>query len=100
VGPPWITSILSLGSRPDVLRIQLFVTRHTAKEIQPPSSDIETFRGRPNVDTLIGKEVELQAGAIVVSVSGTGGMADDVRRAVRKRQGVSNIDLVEESFSW
>lgn len=97
---PWITYIFSLDSRPEVLRIQLYVTRHTAKEIQPPSLDIETFCGRPNVDTLIGKEVEVQAGAVVVSVCGTGGMADDVRRAVRKRQGVSNIDLVEESFSW
>lgn len=52
------------------------------------------------MDTLIGMESENQVGAMGVSVCGTGSLQDDVRAAVRKRQGDSNVDFVEESFSW
>ena len=98
---PWMTTILGMDQRRDILRVQLFVTRpRSAKEIQSPSSTVQMFPGRPNVDTLVGKEVENQVGAMAVSVCGTAGLADDVRRAVRRRQCVANIDLVEESFSW
>lgn len=41
-----------------------------------------------------------QVGAMAVSVCGPGGMGDDVRRAVRERQGGRVMDLYEESFSW
>jgi predicted ferric reductase len=98
---PWMTSILALDRRRDILRIQLFVTRpRSTKEIHSPSTTVQMFPGRPNVETLIEKESESQVGAMAVSVCGTGSLADDVRRAVRRRQHVANIDLVEESFSW
>ena len=98
---PWMTSILALDKRRDVLRIQLFVTRpRSTKEIHSPSATVQMFPGRPNVDTLIGLECENQVGAMGVSVCGTGGLSDDVRMAVRKRQSMRNIDFVEESFSW
>lgn len=41
-----------------------------------------------------------QVGAMAVSICGPGGMGDDVRRAVRERQGRRVMDLYEESFSW
>ena len=45
-------------------------------------------------------ECDRRVGAMVVGVCGTGGLADEVRRAVRRRQGVGVVDLVEESYSW
>ena len=98
---PWMTTILAMDKRRDVLRIQLFVTRpRSTKEIHSPSATVQMFPGRPNVNTLIEMESENQVGAMGVSVCGTAGLSDDVRRAVRKRQSVRNIDFVEESFSW
>ena len=61
---------------------------------------MQMFPGRPNVDTLVGMEMEGMVGAMGVSVCGTGGLADEVRGAVRRRQGAGNVDFVEESFSW
>lgn len=98
---PWMTTILAMDKRRDVLRIQLFVTRpRSTKEIHSPSATVQMFPGKPNVDTLIEMESENQVGCMGVSVCGTGGLSDDVRRAVRRRQGTRNIDFLEESFSW
>ena len=98
---PWMTQILSMDRRREVLRILLFITRpRNTKEIQSPSSTVQMFPGRPNVDTLIGMEVENQVGAMGVLVCGNGGLSDDVRRVCRKRQGPTHVDYVEESFSW
>ncbi|OQD77472.1 hypothetical protein PENDEC_c002G03542 [Penicillium decumbens] len=98
---PWMTSILAMDRRREVLRIMLFVTRpRNTKEIQSPSSTVQMFPGRPNVDTLVGMEVENQVGAMGVMVCGNGGLSDDVRKVCRKRQDRTNIDFVEESFTW
>ena len=98
---PWMTSILSMEKRRDILKVLLFVTRpRSTKEIQSPSATVQMFPGRPNVDTLLGIECESQVGAMAVSVCGTGSLQDSVRKAVRKRQQWSNIDFLEESFSW
>ena len=98
---PWMTTILALDRRRDVLRIQLFVTRpRSTKEIISPSATVQMFPGRPNVDTLIGMECENQIGAMGVSVCGTGGLSDAVRDAVRRRQGVRNVDFIESTFGW
>ena len=98
---PWMTTILAMDKRRDILRIQLFVTRpRSTKEIHSPSATVQMFPGKPNVDTLIDMESENQVGAMGVSVCGTGGLSDDVRMAVRKRQGLRNIDFMEESYSW
>ncbi|KAI9796775.1 MAG: hypothetical protein M1835_003131, partial [Candelina submexicana] len=97
---PWMTEILAMDKRREVLRILLFVTRpRSTKEIQSPSATVQMFPGRPNVETLIALEAENQVGAMAVTVCGTGSLSDDVRRAVRCRQTRSNIDLIEESFS-
>lgn len=98
---PWMTSVLAMHRRREVLRIMLFVTRpRNTKEIQSPSATVQMFPGRPNIDTLVGIEVENQIGAMGVLVCGNGGLSDDVRKVCRKRQARSNIDYIEESFSW
>lgn len=98
---PWMTSILAMDRRREVLRIMLFVTRpRSTKEIQSPSATVQMFPGRPNVDTLVDMESENQVGAMGVLVCGNGSLSDDVRKVCRKRQSRSNIDYVEESFSW
>ncbi|KAJ6151522.1 Riboflavin synthase-like beta-barrel [Penicillium chermesinum] len=98
---PWMTSILAMDRRREVLRIMLFVTRpRNTKEIQSPSATVQMFPGRPNIDTLVSMEVENQVGAMGVLVCGNGSLSDDVRHVCRKRQSGSNIDFFEESFSW
>lgn len=98
---PWMTTILGMERRREVLRILLFITRpRNTKEIHSPSATVQMFPGRPNTDTLIDMEIEHQIGAMGVMVCGTGSLGDDVRRACRKRQAISNIDFIEESFSW
>jgi ferredoxin-NADP reductase len=98
---PWMTSILAMDRRREVLRIMLFVTRpRNTKEIQSPSATVQMFPGRPNIDTLVGMEVENQVGSMGVLVCGNGGLSDDVRKVCRRRQKRTNVDYVEESFSW
>ncbi|KAH7360548.1 ferric reductase like transmembrane component-domain-containing protein [Rhexocercosporidium sp. MPI-PUGE-AT-0058] len=98
---PWMTSILAMDKRRDVLRIMLFISRpRSTKEIHSPSATVQMFPGRPNIETLMDLEIENQVGAMGVSVCGSGALSDDVRSAVRARQHVTNIDFVEEAFSW
>ncbi|KAK3302238.1 ferric reductase like transmembrane component-domain-containing protein [Chaetomium strumarium] len=98
---PWMTEVLAMEKRREVLRIMLFVSRpRSTKEIHSPSSTVQMFPGRPNIDTLLGMEVESQIGAMAVTVCGPGALSDEVRRAVRNRQYQGNIDFVEEAFSW
>ncbi|CAF9939347.1 hypothetical protein IMSHALPRED_001306 [Imshaugia aleurites] len=98
---PWMSTILSMPGRRDVLRIQLFITRpRSTKEIHSPSSTVQMFPGKPNVDALVAMESREQVGAMAVSVCGPGGLADDVRSAVRRRQGVRNVDFLEQGFGW
>ncbi|RAK76255.1 ferric reductase family protein [Aspergillus fijiensis CBS 313.89] len=98
---PWMTSILSMDRRREVLRIMLFITRpRNTKEIQSPSATVQMFPGRPNIDTLVGMEVENQIGAMGVLVCGNGGLSDDVRRVCRNRQDRTQVDFIEESFTW
>lgn len=98
---PWMTDILALDRRREVLKIMLFVSRpRSTKEIHSPSSTVQMFPGRPNIDTLLGIEMESQVGTLGVSVCGPGALSDDVRSAVRSRQYQGAVDFVEESFSW
>ncbi len=98
---PWMTQILALDKRRDVLRIMLFVSRpRSTKEIHSPSATVQMFPGRPNIDTLLGIEMENQVGTMGVSVCGPGALSDEVRRAVRQRQYQGSIEFIEEAFSW
>ncbi|KAK2739135.1 hypothetical protein FQN55_009540 [Onygenales sp. PD_40] len=98
---PWMTAILSMEKRRDILKIMLFITRpRNTREIHSPSSTVQMFPGKPNVQTLLDSEIEGQVGAMGVLVCGTGSLSDDVRRACRQRQQSTHIDFLEESFSW
>ncbi|KAI1412880.1 ferric reductase NAD binding domain-containing protein [Hypoxylon sp. FL1857] len=98
---PWMTEILAMDRRRDVLRIMLFVSRpRSTKEIHSPSSTVQMFPGRPNIETLISMETEQQIGTMGVSVCGPGALSDEVRQAVRRRQYDTSIDFIEEAFSW
>ncbi|KAM5345563.1 hypothetical protein ACJ41O_011424 [Fusarium nematophilum] len=98
---PWMTEILGMERRRDVLRIMLFVSQpRSTKEIHSPSSTVQMFPGRPNINTLLAMEQEHQVGAMVVTVCGPGALSDEVRLAVRDRQDRSSIDFIEEAFTW
>lgn len=98
---PWMTEILAMERRREVLRIMLFVSRpRSTKEIHSPSATVQMFPGRPNIETLLSLEMENQVGAIGVTVCGPGALSDEVRLAVRNRQDYGTIDFVEEAFSW
>lgn len=98
---PFMDSILRIPNRKDILRIQVFVTRPlNPRDIMSSSSTVKMFPGRPNIPLLLSKEVQEQTGAMVVTVCGPGGLADDVRGAVRAVQGENVIDFIEESFTW
>ena len=98
---PWMTQILSMEKRRDILKILLFVTRpRSTKEIHSPNSSVQMFPGKPDVGALIEKEQSTQVGAMVISVCGTGSLSDDVRKAMRYRCKRTEIDFSEEAFSW
>lgn len=98
---PWMTEILAMDKRRDILRIMLFVSRpRSTKEIHSPSSTVQMFPGRPNIDTLLGIEMEQQVGHMGVTVCGPGALSDEVRQAVRRRQQNGAIDFVDEAFTW
>ncbi|KAK3393031.1 ferric reductase like transmembrane component-domain-containing protein [Podospora didyma] len=99
---PFMVKIMPLRQRHNVLRIKFFVTRPKASESrQPRSSTIEIFTGRPNIPTLLEKEVREQQGAMAVSVCGPGALQDDVRDAVRNLQDEQNeLTYYEESYTW
>lgn len=97
----WMTQILAMPRRREILKILLFVTRpRSNKEIHSPSSSVQMFPGRPNVQSLVDQEMQEGIGAACVSTCGTGGLADELRRAVRNRESQWNVDFREESFSW
>jgi predicted ferric reductase len=98
---PWMTEILAMEKRREVLRIMLFVSRpKSTKEIHSPSATVQMFPGRPNIDTLLGIEAEQQVGAMAVTVCGPGALSDEVRRAVRIRKRSTTVDFIEEAFAW
>ncbi|KAI3336773.1 ferric reductase like transmembrane component-domain-containing protein [Xylariaceae sp. AK1471] len=98
---PWMTQILAMDRRREILRIMLFVSRpRSTKEIHSPSSTVQMFPGRPNIDTLMGMEMEQQVGMMGVTVCGPGALSDEVRLAVRCKQYEGAIDFIEEAFSW
>ncbi|KAH7038046.1 ferric reductase like transmembrane component-domain-containing protein [Microdochium trichocladiopsis] len=98
---PWMTQILAMDRRREILRIMLFVSRpRSTKEIHSPSSTVQMFPGRPNIETLLSMEMENQIGAMAVTVCGPGALSDEVRQAVRRRQYSGSVDFIEEAFSW
>jgi hypothetical protein len=87
--------------RREILQVKLFVTRpKNTRDIVSPSATVQMFPGRPKIGHLLQSEVKEQTGAMCVTVCGPGGLADNVREAVRSVQDVSVVDFIEESFTW
>jgi hypothetical protein len=98
---PWMDLILRMPGRRDILTIKLFITRpKNPKEIYSPSSTVQMFPGRPDIKVILNDEVKEQVGAMCVTVCGPGGLADNVREAVRHVQEHGVVDFIEESFTW
>lgn len=98
---PWMTQVLAMDGRRDVLRITIFITRpRSAREVRSPSSTVRMYAGRPQISEIVSQEMQTATGAMGVGVCGPGGLGDDVRLAVREWTQVGEIDLLEESFSW
>lgn len=52
---PWMTEILGMEGRGDVLRIMLFISQpRSSQEIQSSSKTVQMFPGRPNMDSFAG----------------------------------------------
>lgn len=97
----WMDSVLHMPGRRDILLVKVYVTRpHNPKEITSPSATVQMYPGRPDVTTLLEEEVSKQVGAMCVTVCGPGGLADNVRHAVRGVQHRSSVSFIEESFTW
>jgi predicted ferric reductase len=98
---PWMNQILAMPSRRSILNVKLFITRpKNPREIISPSTTVQMSPGRPNLTHLIQEEVRNQIGAMCVTVCGPGGLADNVREAVRDVQQEGTVDFIEESFTW
>ncbi|KAH8811400.1 ferric reductase like transmembrane component-domain-containing protein [Xylogone sp. PMI_703] len=98
---PWIDVLLRMPRRREMLTIKIFVTRPKHAElIRSASQTVCMFPGRPNVPLLLEQEVKEQVGAMCVTVCGPGGLADNVRDAVRSVQHKGAVDFIEESFTW
>ena len=97
----WMDMILQMPRRREILQVKLFVTRpKNTRDIVSPSATVQMFPGRPKIGHLLQNEVKEQTGAMCVTVCGPGGLADNVREAVRSVQDVSVVDFIEESFTW
>ncbi|CAL3962684.1 hypothetical protein PZA11_000234 [Diplocarpon coronariae] len=98
---PWMDQVLRLPGRRDCLTIKLFITRpKNPREIVSPSNTVQMYPGRPNIKLIMESEVKDQCGAMAVTVCGPGGLADNVREAVREVQEDGVVDFIEESFTW
>jgi hypothetical protein len=98
---PWMDKILQMPRRRDILTTKIFITRpKNPREIASPSATVQMSPGRPNVKLILEKEVQQQVGAMVVTVCGPGGLADNVREGVRTIQEDGVVDFIEESFTW
>lgn len=109
-----------MPSRDVLLRIRLFVTRPQRGAEEEEEEEVPTTAGdagaswsevrvsvgkRPDVEALVEREAGARVGAMGVGVCGPGGLADEVRGAVRRRLGGGgggggNVDFWEEGFGW
>jgi len=96
----WMTQIMAMERRREVLLIKLYITQpKNRKGMTSPSATVQIFPGRPNIASMIKKVSESQIGCMGVSVCGPGAFSDDVRAAVRQQR-TTNIEFVEEAFTW
>ncbi|KAL8689288.1 MAG: hypothetical protein Q9218_005009 [Villophora microphyllina] len=98
---PWMSEILQMPNRRQVLKVLLFVTKPKhAGDVVSRSTQVKMFGGRCKPEKIVEEEFEKRVGAMAVTVCGPGAFADEVRGAVRERVEEGVVDFVEESFSW
>ncbi|EXJ91148.1 hypothetical protein A1O1_04257 [Capronia coronata CBS 617.96] len=98
---PWMTEILHMEGRREILKIMVCVSRPT-HHINPKKSKptVQLIEGRVDPGSILDEVLPARIGATMISVCGPGALADEVRAAVRKRMHKANMDMNEESFTW
>ncbi|EXJ92598.1 hypothetical protein A1O3_01150 [Capronia epimyces CBS 606.96] len=98
---PWMTEILHMEGRREILKIMIYVSR-SAHHINSSKSKptMQLIQGRADPGTILDEVIPTRVGAVMVSVCGPGALADEVRAAVRTRMHKANMDMNEESFTW
>lgn len=98
---PWMTEILHMEGRREILKIVVFVSKPSrpidASKSKPTMRIVE---GRADPGSILDEVIPTRIGATMVSVCGPGALADEVRAAVRSRIHLANVDMNEESFTW
>jgi hypothetical protein len=98
---PWMRTLLRMSGRSGIFHPKIFVTKPKSGLENAGTRDaLQIFCGRPNIAQVLNEEVKQQVGAMCVTVCGPGGLADDVRSAVRNVQYLGSVDFIEESFTW
>ncbi|EXJ89326.1 hypothetical protein A1O3_02393 [Capronia epimyces CBS 606.96] len=98
----WMSEILGMEKRREVLKVFLYITRSSpVRGDFRSSANVRICRGRPNVADIILAEARERTGAMAVSVCASGSLSDHVRQATRLAigQGV-NASFAEEGFGW
>lgn len=97
----WMNEILGMRDRPWMLYINIYVTRpHEPRTVTSDSNHVVLRSGRCPIEQIVDEQFEKRDGAMVVSVCGPGGFADEVRRATRTRVQWGVLDFVEEAFTY
>jgi hypothetical protein len=98
---PWMTEILGMECRREVLKIMVFVSRPSRPiDVRKCRPTMQVIQGRADPGTVLDEVIPCRVGATMVSVCGPGALADEVRAAVRTRIHRACIDMNEESFTW
>jgi predicted ferric reductase len=97
----WVEDLLLMEGRREVLSVEFYVTRGGLRERRGRENEVFAMKIRPDLGAIVTREAGRRVGCLGVSVSGPGGLRDDVRRAVRREiRGGRNIEFVEEAFGW
>lgn len=98
---PWMTEILNMEGRREVLSIRVYASRPTRAINQKKNkATMQVLKGRADPLAILQEVIPQRIGAMMVSVCGPGALADEVRAAVRGNLDVARMDFNEESFTW
>ena len=98
---PWMTEILRMEGRREILQILVYVSKPTQPiNEKRAKKTMAVIKGRVDPGAVLDEMIPNRVGAVVVSVCGPGALADEVRAAVRSRIHVASMDMNEESFTW
>lgn len=98
---PWMTEILHMAGRREMLKIMVYVSKPTrAINTKKSKPTMQIIQGRVDAGALLDEVIPDRVGALMVSVCGPGALADEVRAAVRSRIHQASMDMNEESFTW